>query len=62
MMIKGDRYIVFLMKVHAQSGLSKVEEKLQCQILQRICKIQKADNERIVAQKADYQTEKKKNQ
>ena len=33
MMIKGERYIVFLMKVHAQSGLSKVEEKQQCQII-----------------------------
>ena len=26
MMIKGERYIQFLMKIHAQSGLSKVEE------------------------------------
>ena len=33
MMIKGERYIVFLMKVHAPSGMSKVEEKQQFQII-----------------------------
>ena len=48
MMIKRKRYIVLLMKVHAISGLSKVE--------------QKADNERIVVQEEDFQREKKKNQ
>ena len=32
MTIKGERYIVFLMKVYVPSGLSKVEEKQQFQI------------------------------
>ena len=32
-MIKGERCTVFLMKVHAPSGLGKVEEKQQFQII-----------------------------
>ena len=43
MTIKGERYIVFLMKVYAPSGLSKVEEKHQ---FQRIIKKDLKDPER----------------
>ena len=63
MMIKGESYIVFLMKVHALSGLSKVEEKQQFQIIvKKALQDLKSWNERIVAQEEDSQREKKKNQ
>ena len=59
MMIKGERYIVFLMKVHPPSGLSKIEEKQQFQIIINKDLQDPDDNERVVAQKEHSEREEK---
>ena len=59
MMTKGERYIVFLMNVHAPSGLSKVEEKQQFQTIINKDLQDPDDNERVIAQKEHSEREEK---